>query len=249
MNQLQISRVDLLRATQARGITIVIDVIRAFTVAAYAFAGGASRIWLVRTTDEAFALRAREPGALLAGKIDGRLIPGFDLNNSPALMAKAPVAGRLIIQRTGAGTQGAVNAAHSRYLLVCALTNAAATAQYATALATGTGEPITLLPTAGPRAAFPETEDDLCADYLQALLTGRADAPQLLTDSIERLRLGYFSHWEQGGEDQDFPSDDIAKVLDANRFPFAMLGTRQEWHGMTYVEVRRVDVPDVKTTA
>ncbi len=92
---------------EARGVVIVIDVIRAFTVAAYAFAGGAARLWLVSAVDEAFALREREPGALLAGEVGGRLIPGFDFNNSPSLMAATEVHGRLLIQRTGAGTQGA----------------------------------------------------------------------------------------------------------------------------------------------
>ncbi|HZU67769.1 MAG TPA: 2-phosphosulfolactate phosphatase [Ktedonobacteraceae bacterium] len=241
MKHIHILRAGFLRAGEAHGVTIVIDVIRAFTVAAYAFAGGASRIWLVRTTDEAFALRGREPEALLAGEIGGRLIPGFDFNNSPALMAKAPVAGRLLIQRTGAGTQGAVNAAHSRYLLICSLVNATATAHYASMLAAETGEPITLLPTGRPDETFPETEDDFCADYLEALITGREDAPQLLADRIARLRQGRFPQWEQGNE-QDFPFEDIEKVLNADRFHFAMAGTRQEWHGITYVEAKRVDL-------
>src|SRR5260221_11956752 len=106
---------------EARGVVIVIDVIRAFTVAAYAFAGGAARFWLVSAVDEAFALREREPRALLAGEVGGRLIPGFDFNNSPSLMAAADVYGRLLIQRTGAGTQGAtraVNAAQDRKSVV-----------------------------------------------------------------------------------------------------------------------------------
>jgi 2-phosphosulfolactate phosphatase len=242
MKQIEIRRLNFPRAAEARGITIVIDVIRAFTVAAYAFAGGASRLWLVRTTDEAFALRRQEPGALLAGEIGGRLIPGFDFNNSPALMAKAHVAGRLLIQRTGAGTQGAVNASHSQRLLICSLVNAKATAQYAYALATETGELITLLPTGKPDEAFPLTEDDFCADYLEALITGRNDAPQVLADRIVRLRLGRFTEWQQGNE-QDFPVEDIEKILDADRFRFAMVGTRQEWDGITYVEVKRMDVP------
>src|SRR5712691_4568775 len=173
MRNIEIRRVNRLEAVDSRGGGIVIDVIRAFTVAAYAFARGADRLWLVRTVDEAFALREREPQALLAGEIGGRLIPGFDFNNSPALMAKAHVTGRLLIQRTGAGTQGAVNASHSQRLLICSLVNAKATAQYAYALATETGELITLLPTGKPDEAFPLTEDDFCADYLEALITYR----------------------------------------------------------------------------
>src|SRR5712691_1137655 len=128
---MQIQRVDRTRAAEARGVVIVIDVIRAFSVAAYAFSRGVGGLWLVRTVEEAFALREREPEvllsgthpkndkqaqrALLAGEVGGRLIPGFDLNNSPARMQEADVQGRWLIQRTGAGTQGAlavVNAAH-----------------------------------------------------------------------------------------------------------------------------------------
>ncbi len=92
-NSLDIRRVYRFEAGEARGVVIVIDVIRAFTVAAYAIAGGARRLWLVRTTDEAFALRQQEPQALLAGEIGGRMIPGFNLNNSPSLMSATHVRG------------------------------------------------------------------------------------------------------------------------------------------------------------
>lgn len=135
MTHMEILRVNHMTAAQARGVFIVIDVIRAFTVAGYAFAGGAERLWLVRTVEEALALRAREPQALLAGEVQGRLINGFDMNNSPARMASATVRGRLIIQRTGAGTQGAVLASNASHLLLSSLTNARATATYAQTLA------------------------------------------------------------------------------------------------------------------
>ena len=91
-------------AAVARGLVVVIDVLRAFTTAAYAFAGGATKILLVRTVEEALALRELVPDALLIGEVGGRLIPGLDLNNSPSVMAATEVAGRPLIQRTGAGT-------------------------------------------------------------------------------------------------------------------------------------------------
>jgi len=45
-------------AREARGIAVVIDVLRSFTVSAYALAGGARECRLVTTTDEARALAA-----------------------------------------------------------------------------------------------------------------------------------------------------------------------------------------------
>ncbi len=239
---MEILRADLAALGEARGVVIVIDVIRAFTVAAYAFAGGARGLWLVRTVEEALALRERERGALLAGEIGGRLIEGFDLNNSPARMARADVRGRRIIQRTGAGTQGAVGATGASHLLVGALVNARATAAHARALAAATGAPVTLMPTnmiahEGGNAV----EDDLCADYLEALLRERPDASDVLAHAISVLReSGRLRAFETGHP--DLPPDDVPAFLAADRFGFAMVGVRERWRDVEYIDVSRVAV-------
>ncbi|HEU5347847.1 MAG TPA: 2-phosphosulfolactate phosphatase, partial [Ktedonobacterales bacterium] len=188
---LTIARIHGRDAEQARGIVVVIDVLRAFTVSAYALAGGARKLMLVRTVDEALALRANgHADAILAGEVDGRFIPGFDLNNSPVMMQAADVRDRLVIQRTGAGTQGAVNARHATRLLVASLVNARATVAHAIQLAKAdTVGQITLVPTAPPledewRRAM---EDDVCADYLEALLRGQSDAETVLAQGIEEM--------------------------------------------------------------
>src|ERR1017187_8202309 len=124
---MEIHRISHSHASEACGVVVVIDVIRAFSVAAYAFAGGADSLWLVRTVEEARTLHERDPQALLIGEVGGRLIEGFDFNNSPSHMAAADVRGRLLIQRTGAGTRGAVAVAKATHLLLCSLTNAQAT--------------------------------------------------------------------------------------------------------------------------
>jgi 2-phosphosulfolactate phosphatase len=223
---------------QAEGIVIAIDVIRAFTVAGYAFAGGVSSLWLVRTVPEALALRERDPSALLAGEVDGRLIPGFDLNNSPYNMSQADVRDRRIIQRTGAGTQGAVGAHNATHVLVCAFTNARATAQYAAQLSEAHDLPITFLPTASSINDSTRNEDDYCADYLEALLTNPATAHEIPIDRIARLHAqDRFAHWGEI-KDADFPGEDLELILAVDRFDFAMVGTRKEYDGVTYVEIQ-----------
>lgn len=237
---MNICRVNRDEATRAKGVAIVIDVIRAFSVAGYAFAGGARGIWLVRAVEEAQALRTKEPEALLAGEVNGRLIPGFDFNNSPFLMAHADVAGRQLIQRTGAGTQGAVNASGATYVLLCALTNASATAAYARRLAASTGGNVTLVPTGSTSDFTFGNEDELCADYVEALLRERADASELLARDIAGLKAsGRFDPWKMGYP--DFPEGDIAAVLAVDRFDFAMVGSRREWQGITYLDAQRVN--------
>jgi 2-phosphosulfolactate phosphatase len=230
-------------ADQARGVVVVIDVLRAFTVSAYALAGGARELLLVRTVEEALALRAgRYPNAILAGEVEGWLIPGFDLNNSPVMMQSADVRSRRVIQRTGAGTQGAVNARHATRLLVGSLVTARATAAYAAQLARELGAPITLVPTADPTLEMREAiEDEVCAAYLEALLQTRADAETILTNGISQLeaneRLGI---WSQGLD--DFPAGDVPAALAANRFPFAMEGQRQTVAGIEHIVVHRVNI-------
>lgn len=240
---MDIQRVHRTETAQARGVVIVIDVIRAFSVAAYALAGGAEGLWLVRAVEEALALREHEPAALLAGEVGGRLIPGFDFNNSPARMAEADVQGRLLIQRTGAGTQGAVGAINATHLLLCSLVNARATAAYARHLAaTGDGL-ITLLPTeTSSSTGIQPIEDHICADYLEALLGEHDDAQQVLADGIARLRAsGRLAVFERGIP--DFPFEDIAAFLAADRFHFAMVGAREQWNAIPYITVQRVDKP------
>jgi 2-phosphosulfolactate phosphatase len=248
MQDLEIYHVGRYEALEARGVVIVIDVIRAFSVAAYAFAGDARALWLVRTVEEAFALRERNPEALLIGEVGGRLIPGFDLNNSPALMIASDVRGRILIQRTGAGTQGALAVANAAHILLSSLVNARATATYVRVLAESTGGIVTLHPTYGGLDNGEPGEDQICADYVEALLRGREDARELLAKEISRLRdAGRFETWQQG--EPDFPAEDIPLVLDVDRFDFAMVGTRKQWREITFVEVRKVDYVNLLTAS
>jgi 2-phosphosulfolactate phosphatase len=241
MQDLEIYRVGRYEAAEARGVVIVIDVIRAFSVAAYALAGGAQALWLVRTVEEAFALRERNPEVLLIGEVGGRLIPGFDLNNSPALMTTSDVRGRILVQRTGAGTHGALAVANATHISLSSLVNARATANYARMLAEPTGGIVTLHPTGGGLDNSEPGEDQVCADYLEALLRGQEDAREKLNSEIARLRVaGRFETWQQG--EPDFPAEDIPLVLDVDRFDFAIVGARKQWGEITYVEAGKVDM-------
>ena len=69
-------RVNIVHATgvegarHARGTVVVIDVLRSFTVSAYALAGGARECRLVRTVAEARALAAATPGSVVCAEED-----------------------------------------------------------------------------------------------------------------------------------------------------------------------------------
>src|SRR3990170_8380075 len=124
-----ISRASLENCHEATGTVVVIDVLRVFSTAAYAFAVGVQDITVVSTIAEALALRARSPGSLVMGEVDGLRVPGFDFSNSPIQFDGLDLAGRRLIQRTSAGTQGVIRSWKADRLLVASFCNAQATAQ------------------------------------------------------------------------------------------------------------------------
>src|ERR1700747_1485920 len=103
-------------ATRAIGTVAVIDVFRAFTTAAVALANGASSIVMVRSVEEALALREAGIGQICMGEVRGRPPDGFNFGNSPFEISRVDFDGKTIIQRTSAGTQGIVTANRAQRL-------------------------------------------------------------------------------------------------------------------------------------
>jgi 2-phosphosulfolactate phosphatase len=110
----RIARLSLLTgARQAEGVAVVIDVLRAFTCAAFMAQLGAEKIVLLAEPEAVLKLKQKE-GCLAVGEVGGRMVPGFDLGNSPSHILAAGrdlFAGRTVAQRTSAGVAGAVAAA------------------------------------------------------------------------------------------------------------------------------------------
>lgn len=92
----------------AAASAVVIDVLRATSVMATAFANGATAIYPTTTVDEAFrcaeSLRKEGP-VLLCGERECRRIDGFDLGNSPAEYAAEIVQDRSLVMTTTNGTR------------------------------------------------------------------------------------------------------------------------------------------------
>jgi len=74
--------------TEAASVAVVVDVMRAFTVAAWAFAQGAEAIVLAESLDEAMALKARHPDWVAIK--DGPPAPGFEHSAPAPRKSRAP---------------------------------------------------------------------------------------------------------------------------------------------------------------
>ena len=204
------------RAGEARGAVVVVDVLRAFTTAAYAFAAGARQIWLVESVEQGLALKARLPGAAAMGEDRGRRIPGFDFSNSPAEVAAADLGGRDVVQRTTAGTRGAVAAAAAERRWCASLVCASATAAAVTASALG---PPTYVIT-GWRDDERRGEDDLLtARLIERARTGRPLDAATTANAVATSREAEVT-LALGPEHVDPRDVELATRVDA--FDFAM---------------------------
>jgi 2-phosphosulfolactate phosphatase len=200
------------------GSVVVVDVIRAFSTAAYAFGAGAAEIYLVDSVEAALAFKSAHPGSLAMGEDRGRRPAGFDFPNSPAMVARADLQDRTLVQRTSAGTRGVVAAVDATRLWAASLVVASATA--AAVRAAALGEPSYVI--TGRFEGRPDrlgADDELTADVIEAHRTGAAVNPDLvaaaLLDTDEArltLRLG----------PEHCDPDDIALASRVDAFDFAM---------------------------
>jgi 2-phosphosulfolactate phosphatase len=165
---MQVNKFDFVDgAKKAEGIAVIIDVFRAFSVACCAYSLGAKKVIPVASIEQ--ALQVNEPGqkTVSVGERDGMKLPGFDFGNSPTALQNGDLKDAVIVQTTHAGTQGIANAMQAEEVVAGALVNAKATADY---IKSKQPKQVSLV-RMGYRANETTAEDDLCADYLEALLT------------------------------------------------------------------------------
>ena len=155
-------------APNSLGHVVIIDVLRAFTTAAFAFSRGAEEIFLVSEADEAFSIKRKNPSFLLVGEIDGRKIEGFDFGNSPDEVSKTDLTGKRIVLRSSSGTQGVVNSRKADNIFLGSLVVASSTAKY---LCEQSPENVTLLAMGAPNGSDGD-EDIACSNYMASLFTG-----------------------------------------------------------------------------
>lgn len=213
---MRISRATLDAPLPDTDAVVVIDVLRAFTTTAVAFARGASEIVLAASLEEAAALRGRYPDAIAVGEIDGYPIAGFDFGNSPSSLLSANLHGRRLILRSTAGTQGVHRSRGAKNIIAASLCCATATARY---IRRAAPHAVTLLQT-GVFAGGWGDDDVACADLIEALLDGRSLDLEAIRDRVRLSRSG--THYAEAGHPV-FPAEDLAIALDVDRYEFAMI--------------------------
>lgn len=150
---------------------VAVDVIRASTTAITAAAMG-RRCFPVTSVEEALDKRREFPDCLLAGEIAGFMPEGFDLNNSPANLARRSDCQRPLVLLSSAGTKLMVQSSAFAETYVACLRNYKAVAGHIAAH----HERIALLG-AATRGEFRE-EDQLCCAWIALELSQLGHTPE-----------------------------------------------------------------------
>ena len=204
----------------ANGTVIVIDVLRAFSTAAYAFSLGAKEILLVSTVKEALSLRAQTPHSKVMGEVNGIRPDGFDFGNSPTYLSQEDLSGITMIQRTTAGTQGVVRSQNAEVLLASSFVVADATVKQVGKLGS---EEITFVITG---KNFGGGDEDLaCAEYLEALMKDDRPDPKPF---IQRVFASKDALHHLDPRKIGFPFSDLEYCTQIDKFDFAMPITRAD---------------------
>jgi 2-phosphosulfolactate phosphatase len=207
-------------AKKAEGLTVIIDVFRAFSVACYAFDRGVRRIIDVSEPEKAFDLRKklfRE--TILVGERNEIKIDGFDAGNSPTEILLADIKDKTMIHTTTAGTNGILNALNATEILGAGLVNARAVANY---IRHSSPDKVTLV-AMGYRADTTADEDILCARYIKDLINGKNPD---IRDEVLELMNGSGARFFNPANILHSPPTDFFLCTDVNRFNFILRAER-----------------------
>lgn len=192
-------------------VAVVIDVVRAFTVAPWCIERGADPLLLAPSVDVAVAARRDWPRAILLK--DGASDPRFGLPNAPGRICTEDLSGHPVIQRTGNGTRGAHAVRAAGRTWCASFVTATATAR---AVVAAQPSRVLLVPTEGD-------EDVALADHLAELIVRGTSDPTPFLARVEASSAA--DELRTAGPDPDRPGvhpDDLTRCLEVDRFATAL---------------------------
>ncbi len=223
-------------AAQARGLTVIIDVFRAFSTACYLYANNAEKIIPVTTVEEAFELKKTLGNTVLLGEVGGKVIPGFDFDNSPAHIENENFTGKTVIHRSSSGTQGLIAAQQATEVITGSLVNAGAIVRYIQLRQPAEVSLVCM----GWSCQYATEEDNLCAGYIKACLEGRVFP---LDASIAALKETAGKRFFLPENQQSEPQRDFYLCTRVSPFPFILKRCFEAASGHYYLESVAVDIP------
>ena len=220
-------------AKEAKGVAVIIDVFRAFSVECYIMDKKPKVLYACGDKTLAYNYKNEHKDALLVGERHGVMLEGFNYGNSPSQLENADLYNKTIIHTTSAGTQGIENAINADVILTGSLVNAKAIAEY---IKRNRFKEVSLVGM-GIETLYEAEEDTLCALYIKSLLE---DKPLLdMDERIEHLKSTTGKKFFDPLQQNVFPKDDFRLSTDLNRFNFVLKVERRA-DGLNIV--KRIDL-------
>lgn len=202
-------------AKKAKGLTVIIDVFRAFSTACYAFDKGASAILPVGDIEQAYQLKKENPGFLLMGERFERKPEGFDFGNSPTHLLDVDLSGKTIVHTTSSGTQGIANATNADEIITGSFVNAGAIVKY---IQKKEPEQVSLV-CMGYSCQYPTDEDTFLAEYIKNEMEKKDND---FSRMVDKLRNGSGARLFEPENQEWSPATDFDLCLTLNRFNFIL---------------------------
>ena len=211
-------------AKVAKGITVIIDVYRAFTTQSFAFENGVKDILNVADIEHALDMKENGLGEYCMGEIGGIRPDNFDFGNSPYDLKGQNIKEKTIIHCTMNGTTGAKLASNADLILGGALINAKATVDF---IKLQKPEIVSLVAMGArsPQGEKRTEEDELCAIYMKSLLEETPIDPGSVVEIIDSCKES-----KKFGDplQLQYPIFDKMQALRINEFDHAILLERSE---------------------
>jgi 2-phosphosulfolactate phosphatase len=229
-------------AKEAVGLTVIIDVFRAFSTTCYAFNAGAVKIIPIGEIEVAYKMKVINPEFILIGERNEQKPQGFDFGNSPSQLLAGNLIGKTIVHTTSSGTQGIANAKNADEIITGSFVNAGAIVKY---IQQKQPETVSLV-CMGYACEYPTDEDTLCAEWIKkelekappGLPTWGGEKSKRFKEMVEIIRHGsgarFFDPEKQGWS----PQADFELCLDLNRFGFVLKVEKDE--GVNYLQ--KIDI-------
>jgi 2-phosphosulfolactate phosphatase len=149
------------------------------------------------------------------GERRGKKIDGFHYGNSPGTIKDTDFSGMTIIQTTGAGTKGIINAIEADEIILGSFVMAEAIVQYILEV----NPKVVSLVAMGWNGKIKSIEDEFFADYIIQLLRGNSPVFKNIKKAIKQSpeAAKFFDATKK-----DFIEDDFHCAMDLNRFNFIL---------------------------
>ena len=214
-------------AKKAEGLTVIIDVFRAFSLACYAYGQGIECIYPVGNIEESYRLKKEHSDYILVGEREEQKPEGFDFGNSPSQLLKKDIFGKTMIHTTSSGTQGIASANNASEIITGSFVNAEAITDY---IRLKNPEILSLV-CMGYSCRYPVDEDTFFAEYIRDSLEGKIIDFQNIKDKLEK---GSGARFFAPSKQKWAPKEDFNLCLDLNRFPFVLKIEQQ--NGRNYLK-------------